>query len=101
MIAMVKVRELFDSSDKWTQGALARCQDGTEIHPRSDAAVRWSLGGAIAKCYSLQEFFFVVGSLYTHIPATGLSHYHDAEMWNDAPGRTFEEVKRMVDECDI
>lgn len=47
----MKVYELLDRPEKWTQGASARTIDGVMCNPNDSAAVCWCVFGAIYKCY--------------------------------------------------
>lgn len=45
------VRELISCPEHWTQGAMARDNDGRDVDHVSRDAVCWCLGGAINKVY--------------------------------------------------
>ena len=87
----MKVKELLSDESKWTQGCYARDAFGVSIPFDADAAVCWCLAGAIHRVYGPEPIHLrilrrVNGSL---------------SEWNDAPDRTFAEVKALVEELDI
>ena len=91
----MKIRELLSDETKWTKGAFARTKDDVEIHSVSSYAVRWCLLGAMNKCYR-DRAPLVMKS----VEATCGGSMNLVE-WNDAPERTFAEVKALVDKLDI
>jgi len=97
----MKVRDLLSSPEKWTQGVIARDATGFGCDATDDDAVCWCLTGALVKCYGPMKAFSMVGLFYPRIPANGGSHSDDIGIWNDAPERTYPEVKALVDELDI
>lgn len=85
----MKVKELLDAPEKWTKKHLFLDRDGTIYgYP-----VCWCLLGAVSKCYGC-EGAAVICRVQDAI-GTSLPH------WNDAPERTFEDVKQLVNELDI
>lgn len=96
----MKVRELFSDPSKWTQGASGRDSTGSFVLDKDlDKAVCWCLYGAIARCYGIEgdnaEYYKIRSRVLSHLHTDTLSE------WNDATGRTFEEVKELVDSLDI
>ena len=91
----MKVKELLDSSDKWTQGTDAEKRDGQETHPDDPEAACWCLLGAIEKCYPVEER----GSIYERI-IEAIKEVQISQ-WNDSPLRTFDDVQRLVIALDI
>lgn len=88
----MKLKELFTDESKWTKGSYARDQDGLTVDPQNDKAVCWCFRGAMYK------IGFNIHSL-THIFE---KLFPDGVMdWNDAPERTFEDIKKLVEELDI
>lgn len=92
----MKVRELFTDESKWTQGHAARNEKGERVWYKSPEACCWCLVGAINKCYvpAIRPEIFEKISDYINSRA-GIS------VWNDAPERTFAEVKALVEKLDI
>lgn len=90
----MKVKDLLTGPDKWTQGWNARDIDGFSKHHDGVRAVCWCLHGAIWKCYGPLDGRRVCDKVEhrLHVP---LTH------WNDSPNRTFDEVRRLVEELDI
>lgn len=99
----VKIKDLYDTPDKWTKGALARDKNGAHImeygiddevqqvnHPN---AVCWCLTGAILKCYP---------DNYGEIRAK-VRNYTNGGIWtwNDLEGTTFQDIRELVEKLDI
>lgn len=97
----MKIRELLSDESKWTKGSYARHINGNSIGPRQDNACSWCLLGSIYKCYGFRseffrsKFFKVFENLRIKLKG------NDITAWNDAPERTFEDVKKLVEELDI
>ncbi len=98
---MGTVEALLCAPEKWTQGALARDCDGNEVEAM----------GQIATCYCLSGALWVVAAddeskfhelLNKFCDANGLARgsRHMIE-WNDAEGRTYEEVITAVRKAGI
>jgi hypothetical protein len=100
----MKVRELLDSEEKWTKRLYARDASGASVSPNDDKAVCWCLIGAIRYCYP-DRVHGVFERVENHLRGKGALKIDElcigASEWNDAPKRTFEEVKQLVDELDI
>ncbi len=90
----MKVRELLSGPEKWTQGWSARQADGTECNSTMDGAVCWCLYGAIKECYPLDDPD-VTSKIANAIGTCNITY------WNDAPGRTFDDIRQLVTELDI
>lgn len=100
----MKIRELFSDETKWTKGTNARNSFNDPVSPHDlVAAEKYCLQGAVIKCYG-----FVDRNIYK-LMKNRLLKINDVEgdgpdevvAWNDAPERTFEEVKKLVEELDI
>ncbi len=93
----MKVKELLDAPEKWTQQKFAKTASGEPTMPLDPAAVCWCLRGAIHLCYrNTDQLIEVLEKVNSRI-SRGLTTYQ----WNDAPERTFSEVKALVEELDI
>jgi len=87
----MKIKE-FLTKENWTQRAFALRQDGTGCHWLDKEAKKFCLLGATYRCHPGQPA--TIDALLDRAcgnPAT----------WNDMPGRTFEEVKALVEKLDI
>ena len=96
----MKVRELLTSEEVWTKDCHARNKSGGKVNPNSESAIKWSLIGAIFKCYELQreEEFEVRLKVVRVLEEVGpLS----ISMWNDLDNTTFEDVQNLVLKLDI
>lgn len=93
----MKIKELFSGPEKWTKGHNAREADGTETFTHDQSARCWCLWGALIKCYHglSEETSRISYLLQATIPGGKVSQ------WNDAPERTFAEVKALVEKLDI
>jgi hypothetical protein len=98
----VKVRELLNSPDRWTQGALARDRTGRIVHIGDSEAVCWCLLGAVLYCYCHGPrprgrglLASVLQRLRTTIDGGEIA------VWGDAPERTFDDVKQVIERLDI
>ena len=96
----MKVKELLTDESKWIKEWFAMSERGRYVPPNSRLACKWCLRGAIRRCYE------VVDNLYTDnvvdveqkvVNVIGMS----IPKWNDAPERTFADVKKLVEELDI
>ena len=88
----MKISELLCDESKWTKYTWARTAEGVRVNPCDASAARWSLGGAAERCYGhdhvlLHEKLRVLNSQ---------TIYDSIEYWNDADGRTFDDVKNLV-----
>lgn len=102
-ITKMKVKELLSSPDKWTKGATARDTYGLRVFTKDKNAVCWCLVGATIKCYcsctnTAADPNCKVKEIYEKI-----NEKIDTTItiWNDSPERTFEDVKKLVEELDI
>lgn len=95
----MKVKELLDDKNKWTQGCYARDIHGNELMSDSPYAVCWCLSGAIKKCYTTPISNGIIdkimGAIYNKYP----HHRHSIPSFNDQ--HTYEEVMEIVNELDI
>lgn len=93
----MKVKELYTDASKWTQRTYAADANGECVSYHMDSAVCFCLAGAIHRCYpeDNEEKNTVYKKLNQRLH--GLMYID----WNDEPGRTFEEVKALVEELDI
>lgn len=95
----MKVRELLTDESKWTQKACARDAIGkvlTAIDRRSiGAAACWCTLGAMEVCYTKFTDWDSVRDRI--VKSVGMS----VSTWNDAPERTFADVRKLIEELDI
>ncbi len=89
----MKIRELLSDASKWTQHYLARKANGTPTSEQDPYAVSWCLVGAVIVCYPQASL-----SVYEQIEKKTGGEMID---WNNAPERTFEDVRKLVEELDI
>lgn len=88
----MKIRELLTDESKWTQGTLAEDAKGNRVSVLSPNASSFCLVGAVVRCYD--KTTDVVDRIAREVN-------DEVTNWNDADGRTFEEVKALVEWLDI
>ncbi len=101
----MKIRELYTDASKWTQTFAARDINGRPVETDSPNATCFCLIGALMKCDgiklrtadSLTAFLRDSPSYQKIKEKVGGSILH----WNDQSGRTFAEVKALVEELDV
>lgn len=93
----MKIKELLDSPEKWTKGYWAKTKEDENISPLDIYASKWCLVGAVRFCYQNIEYNVLarIKEALNNFSVGGLTE------WNDAPERTFEEVKALVNKLDI
>ncbi len=91
----MKVQELLDKPEKWTQNAYARDEIRRSVHYEDPFAVCFCLIGAVRKCYPIiLEREAIEAEIDSELKCWGFN-------WNDAPERTFEDIKNLVEKLDI
>lgn len=78
---------VFNHIDRWTQFSSARDEDGLSVKPGDKDAACWCFSGALDLCG--------VGGLPKRIWKGG--SYVE---WNDAPDRTFADVRKLAEDVD-
>ena len=99
----MKISELLSSPEKWTQRSYARDALGGTVQTRSKDAVCWCLVGALLKCYSGDAAF---GDVNASLEAAIRRRQTKGTIptlasWNDLEGRTFAEVRAIVEEAGV
>lgn len=90
----MKIKELFTNETKWTQGAFSRTKNGRLSFANNPNAACFCLSGAVFKCYEAKDHGTIEEKIRKEIGTNIVT-------WNDAPNRTFEEVKALVEKLDI
>lgn len=91
----MKVRDLLTDESKWTKSLYARDRDGFATDCDSLTATCWCLDGAMQRCYGLTQDYNLAFVCVARRIKSGVV------AWNDAPERTFGEVRALVEELDI
>jgi hypothetical protein len=91
----MRVRDLLSDETKWCQGSYARDGDDCPTPARSPRAVRWCLVGACHKAYQRRE------QLKASLRKLQARVSGPISAWNDAPARTFAEVRQVIEELDL
>ena len=89
----MKAYELLNDKSKWCQGQAAMTASGDSVGVHSAWAVRWSLMGALGRCYE----FTCWGKKEDIERRLG----SDVDNWNDAEERTYEDVIGLLKRLDI
>lgn len=105
------LQELYAESNRWTQGAMARCKDD---HPRDTwetEAVCYCLLGGIESCYDEPEQQVVIDKLFDILIERGVSPAYEMAKhgcktrtlinWNDHPSRQVTEIQQLVKEANV
>lgn len=92
----MKVQDILTDESKWTRGSYARGVSGRTVDYLGKSAVCFCLMGAIMRAASTEteqkEMYMAVNLKLNH---------RGIEGWNDAPERTFAEVRGLIEELDI
>lgn len=95
----MKVKELLSDPTKWCQGDLAQNKNNKRTEPDTNKALKWSLLGAIYKCYGNGSR---CRSLMTKVEHhLQLEDFKGIQRWNDVKDRRFEEVMALVNNLDL
>lgn len=92
----MKVRDLLTDESKWTKNASARAACGSERFPTATDATCWCLTAAVERCYPSGY-----ADVFNRIRERLRLGNHSIVHWNDQKGRTFPEVRALVEELDI
>lgn len=97
----MKIHELLDSPEKWTQKSFARLADGNPTNSADLDACSWCLTGALFKCYNPSGD--VLNKMAKELPCVGerLAPFNIVLLWNDDPNRKYEEVFELVKRLDV
>ena len=94
---MTTVRELIDSSEKWTRGTDARDKLGYSCMFEEAVAVCWCLRGGLQRCYRGAEF--EAASLAMRAACERLYETRNYVLWQDSA--KWPQVKRLLDEAGV
>lgn len=89
------LQELYARDWTWTQGAAARTLDGRAVNASNPKACCFCLAGALAVIYSDEADIKVRAALRYRTHPLWLSE------WNDDPGRTIDDVRKLVEEAGV
>ena len=86
----MKLSLFLDDKSKWCQGNFATNAHGMPVDPLDLKAISWCIEGAMVVCrYTLAEGANVLADIYRK---TGSATH----IWQDNPGRTFDEVRKLL-----
>jgi hypothetical protein len=89
----MKAYELLEKSE-WIQGYYAKTNHNVLCDADDEKAVKFSLDGALRKCYPNYNYHINSSILYTFIHTSLCT-------WNDTPGRTKQEVIDLLKKADL
>lgn len=95
----MKAYELLEQMG-WCQGANARNWAGKKVDPHHKSACRFCLIGALDKIYDATSIAMMEAKLALYQQRV-IPHNMGLAEWNDAPGRTKEEVIAALKQADI
>ncbi len=95
----MKVSDLLTDESKWTQGAYGRDTHGKLTSIVSHSAVCWCLVGALWLCY--RDGGDGSDDAANDVERRVITRIGNMAAWNDAPNRTFAEVRALVLELDL
>jgi len=101
-IAVGKIKDLLNSEDKWTKGALYRDKLGkaSNYYPNSEGA-KCCLLGAARVCYpEIGKRMSVLEKIYMTLLET-CGNTLTIPQWNDDENTSFQDVQNLVNELDI
>jgi hypothetical protein len=93
----VKVQELLSSEDRWCRVHLAMNKDGKATAPNDPDACRWCLLGALLRCGATPYWEQIAAVIKKRTGGKDMS----LSIYNDAPDRTFEDIKSLLQEADV
>ena len=105
----MKVKQLLSTKSKWTKLACARDKKNMECPVNDPSAVKYCLEGAIIKCYQTGEERNRVENLIrralrmSEVEFSMFKPIYDGRItyWNDAPKRTFKDIKKLISKLNI
>lgn len=102
----VKIKNLYDKREKWTQGYLAKNSHNLRTNPNNKNAITWCLVGAVRKCYWPWQRDRIMTRIDNEICNEDKQYddngtkYDRITRWNDNV-HSFGEVKSLVEKLDI
>lgn len=92
----MKMLELLDSPEKWTQGSLARNKQQRRVSVNSPRAVSWCLSGALKLCYPIEpKAGFVYNRLLKIVGGYSLWRF------NDKNSTTFRKIRKILKKANV
>jgi hypothetical protein len=100
----MKAKDILTDQSCWTQGAMARNRRGDLTGAEYVSAVSWCLMGALIRAYGRVKGLdraMDVRRAIRGICKSFYATYGSIESWNDEPGRTFDEVRQVIEKADV
>lgn len=97
----MKIHELLECSEHWTQKAAARDEKGRPVPMRDSEASSWCLWGALQVCYpDVQQRISATELLQKALDFPTLDIFNLVH-WNDNPERKYSEVISLCRRLDV
>jgi hypothetical protein len=97
----MKAKDVLSEPSRWTQGACGRDKLGRPCSPLSENAVQYCIVGALMRAYSRE----LHNAVYDRAIKAIVDIYGEEPIsmvyWNDEPGRTFADVKKVLETADV
>ena len=96
----MKIQDLLNCSSKWVKNGLSVDKNNKSVNPRSSAAIKWCLIGALEKCYPKFDDRFAASSKVIN----ALSHFNYSlhlPIFNDDPKTTFQMLKKVIKKANV
>jgi hypothetical protein len=91
-------QELREHPERWTQGVMARGEDGDEVDDgRQPSAVCWCTAGLIDRSFPYSQHSHVIDLIVAAIAPDNPASPFVVPDWNDSEGRTAAEVADLFD----
>jgi hypothetical protein len=100
----MKAIDILTDPSCWTQEAFARDKDGELCRPCNDRAEKWCVLGALMRAYgygaAMDNAIRALSQVIPSLDGDSISG-EDIAAWNDAPERTFDEVRKFIELADV
>jgi hypothetical protein len=99
----MKAKDILTDQSRWTRGAFARDEHGKMCDPEDDEARSWCVFGALRRAYlDTFELENAMRAVAQNIPPLkGYGASIAIMYWNDYPSRTFEDVRKVIEQADV
>lgn len=99
----MKVKDLLNSPERWTKGAMKRDANGNNLGDRLnwEKACSFCLWGAINYVYDEGERFEIKNRLRPIIQKRSNYKFFTITGYNDDPATKFEDIQAVMNEADI
>lgn len=89
------LQKLFSRAKNWTKYHSAISANNQVVNVDSRKAVAFCLLGGLVRCYTPGAYQNIVRMIQCHLGINSISN------WNDAPKRTFKDIKKLIKDLNI